>query len=222
MRHALLTGFLVLSLMTMGFSGVVTADNTTESEVENECDAFFDTCTVDDLSGSIAGTMEGATDRFTYHIFTDDYRTAEDAADGFQDEFNANATNFTDAYNDRVSGGVDEDSVVELTFIDQEGDEETKYLIADYNGEELTTTEVVNEKPDDSDVDEELEITGLALEHADDELVEFNKEYIESDEMVDHRYMTEMYSKYGADIDGTIDLRTDLTNFELMDGSWPW
>lgn len=210
MKKAALTGLLIVSLLSVGFTGVGVADT---SNTSDECD-FISVCTLNNINEGFTGFVEGSVERTTYSVtsfFDDDYRTSDDAANSFKDTFNERNSSFVDVYNDRVIGGFETTNVVELKFIDDEDDTTTNYLVAEHDGEELSSAEIVNEI--DESPDETIEITGLALDELDSEIETFDEEYIQEDNLVTYDYMTKFHYKYITDIDSSIDIQEEYLHY---------
>jgi len=210
MKKAALTGLLIVSLLSVGFTGVAVADTSDTSE---ECD-LLSACTLNNINDGFTGFVEGSVERTTYSVtsfFDDDYRTSDDAANSFKDTFNERNSSFVDVYNDRVIGGFETTNVVELKFIDDEDDTTTNYLVAEHDGEELSSAEIVNEI--DESPDETIEITGLALDELDSEIETFDEEYIQEDNLVTYDYMTKFHYKYITDIDSSIDIQEEYLHY---------
>lgn len=182
-------------------SGVASAHHNGVSSSNSSSSGLFSGDVIDDTADVLslaAAAQRGAKTSFTQSFFGD-LSDAEETAIEVMTHLNDNSSEYRRYINDRNLGGSDRE-VMELQ-IRQESDTSILYVVGEYDGDEYTSLETLDEDAYDDQhsgrgVDERTILTGMAASNAPDELEEFHSEFVEPNEDVTHEYATEMYWQY--------------------------
>jgi hypothetical protein len=149
-------------------------------------------------------------------------RTIEDLTTG-PEPVTEHATEFTDTYNqnnatieadvnEQLNASTDFD-VFRIQFHNKDGDEATRYLVADVENDSFTNTRVVDQAEFDDlnrSVDYTVEADWYVSRHAASELEAYVTDYAETDEDLTRTDKAKLIAKYGGGL--TSDLWGDTLN----------
>lgn len=127
---------------------------------------------------------------------------AEQTALDAKEEFNQNADEWVDYVNkySDLSGDV---QVIEIQFVPDTPDDDetyddvdtgTVYLVADHNGDEYTSAEIV--ETTDREVDEKVRLESIAAKNAADEIEEAYEKFVKPDEPPAESHLAHLAAKY--------------------------
>lgn len=148
----------------------------------------------------IGGFVSGLTSRLRHSVSEavgEDHTDLEATVGDATSYYNDRSTAFEGWANERVDADTSRD-VVKLTFED-EGETETRYLVADVNNSEYQNSEIVTST--DRSVDETCTVSGLAAQNADAELETFYDEFVSRGESISAGYASRMKGQYDDDVD---------------------
>lgn len=195
-RHAgLAVAFAAVLVASLAAPAPVAAQSAeTETDVPDELfDSEADGSTPDVVRGLLAGIRERVS--LTLGSIGADTSADAVAADATQ-AFNDRAGDFETYANSRTTASTNY-NVLAITFV-QDGDEAVRYVVADINGSEYRTPQMVGST--DRSVDEECTIEDGAARNADTEIERFHDRFVEGNETVTRQYMSRMASTYGDPI----------------------
>jgi len=154
-----------------------------------------DLSTVEQVLMTLAGIQGEIDSRVQRSI--GDRSDAETAANNTKKEFNAHSDEWVDYINEHASlDGTTQ--VVELVYVpnpeSEPSDTHTDYLVANYDGEEYMSAEIVDET--DREVDETVRLESIAATEADDELATAYEEFVSQGEPPSDRHLAYLAGKY--------------------------
>jgi len=175
-----------------------------------EDESFVDGLRDDDADGWTEATgalLAGYWDRGSYILSTQSPRgdgppAANESAEEFQTYFNNHSQDLVNYTNDRGVGSEDYD-VFRIRF-EQEGQQETVYLVANYNttAEAYDNASVVDDT--DREVDERITLEDYAAANAAEELEYFYTNFVAENETAGTAYEKRLAGRYNGDVDQTI------------------
>lgn len=218
-HKSLVVGLLVSNLVLFGFFPVSV---TVQADENEECDSFFNSCeeidSITDVGTAISSISTGIIEKTKYEVSTfvgiKDEASSSELANELQKTFNSDSNKFVKAYNNRVSYDEATDLNVELKFVDDKGEETSKYLITDFDSNgTLESAEIVDTKP--KTIDENIKLEGYAMEKSTEELEKFKEEYVETGDTVNKEYAYELLGKYGSDFDSSVQITEKIDDITI-------
>lgn len=192
----------VVLMLTSTLSGVVVAQSDDEmsffDQLATEGDQGADGIVRDAVRGALGSTT--TTDKLIADLFTD-AQDPEQHATEFQDSFNENNQSIETYVNDRVNASTSLD-VIEITFENKDGENATRYLVADVQDDAYANARVVNTT--NRTVDESITAEWYLARNAGSELDTFVSEYAEPNENITLTYELNMYRKYSSSVTGAV------------------
>lgn len=150
----------------------------------------------DGILATVFGSVAGLTDRALYKINGPD-DTATENRDQAVQTFNQYNDSFVAYANNR---SIHEDDVVQVDCV-IEGETATAYIVADYN-DSLGKYESAKAVTSTSrTVDHTVTLEANACDNAAEEIETFHDKFASTDKDVTRKYLAEMASKYGSNVD---------------------
>lgn len=161
----------------------------------------------DNWRAATGALISGYWDRGSYYLSVKSARgdgppAANESAEEFQTYFNNHSQELVNYTNDRDVGSEDYE-VFRIRF-EQEGEQETVYLVANYNttAEAYDNASVVDDT--DREVDERITLEDYAAANAAEELGYFYENYVAENETAGTAYEKRLAGRYNGDVDQAI------------------
>lgn len=200
---------IALLLVVAGMSAPVAANPIGDvfGDDDEEDESLVPDVDVDAILGGVDGIRERTTSWIERQRGT--APESEEVASNVSTTFNDNSGAILEYVNERSVADSDE-RILRLEFV-LDGEESTRYLVSEVNEstENYTDATIVDSEEfesrglDESDVDEEVRLEGIAAQRADEELETFVEDYVETGDDPSSRYLGRLGTQYAGSVDAS-------------------